>query len=113
MNIARKALEVLDRDGWIKYEAHGPNGHCSVGALETAREEIFESVTQKEKGALWDQYYLIDSLLENIVREQYPERLYSKKGLCDVAAFNDHIRTTFDDVRTVFEKTAVKFEEQA
>ncbi len=46
-------------------------------------------------------------LLGDLLREMYPKR-YDKS----IGFWNDHPDTTFDDIRTVFEKAAVRWDER-
>ena len=52
------------------------------------------------------------SRLGRVIWEQYPDRVWDNDDDMAVAHFNDHPDTTFDDVRTVFEKAAVRWDER-
>lgn len=92
-NPFEKVLDRLREKGWYKGGFTGPDGsQCVVGA---------------SRGICNTQFF---SLLEEILRDQYPDRLSGR--LRPTPNFNDHPDTTFSDVERVLEKAAVKWEEE-
>lgn len=112
MNVAetaRKALEILDRDGWCKFAVtwtsfqkqmypghHYPEGsHClsglwgeAVGIENAGNRELYEP-------------------LAAVVREQYPEYIPGidpNWPLTIIPAMNDALGITEADVRAILEK---------
>jgi hypothetical protein len=115
--IARGALEILDRDGWCKFFVTAPDPerypvwttgaragqHCVGGAWNLAH----------HRSDMWDTNdltYLVPLVAE--IRAQYPEMVAGAPqewgGMFPpvVAYWNNHDDVTEDDVRRVLEKIA-------
>lgn len=94
---------VTKRTQWTKYKIATPkqNRFCMVGWVGRIQQE------QHVHHA--DAFQAKDLLME-VIREQFPERL--KRFSENIPTFNDHPDTTFEDVRLVIEKAAIKEQEQ-
>jgi hypothetical protein len=93
---ARKALDILDREGWIQGSA-GPSGRCMGGAWA-------EALT----GDQWSLYRGADvKPLTEAIMAQYPGTTGRAAPAYDlVTRWNDVIGRTEDDVRAILEKLA-------
>lgn len=121
MNVARKTLEILNAFGWIKGSARSHDGYCAIGAMTVAMgswrcgvngPQKLPSPFNKEV-----EYVKAAERVRGIIKEQFPDRCFGWPAIefqpiRFVAAFNDHPDTTFDDVRMVLEKTAIKLDEE-
>lgn len=103
MNVFDQAVEVLNRRGWHQGGFVSDSGVCALAALNLA--EGLDMITGTAKSAL---------LLTDIVMERFPERvspmrheMYTALGSdamwldMVVADFNDHPKTTEEQVRTM------------
>ena len=113
--IARIALEILDRDGWCKGSvcidypgASYPLGsHCLGGAwaiaagteLHCDNAPLFESLIQ----VIRDQRPGIDDMIEDVFRGEL-----NLQDIRVITLFNDLIASTEDDVRVILEKIAAQ-----
>lgn len=107
MNNFDKAIEYLKVNGWTQghmyaYHKDGRKSACIMGAFE----QIYDSYNGM------DAYYKDLHRVEDVVREQFPERISdpTKAGF-KVAIFNDDRDTTYDDVIMVLEKASIKWDE--
>ncbi len=102
---ARKALEILDRDGWtqgtvarvIATTRWRAGSHCIGGAWNLAVHGT----------ARWAKNTTIYAPLVQVLRDQYPG--FSSESTWDVGyigAWNDRPDTTEADVRAILEKLA-------
>ena len=119
MNIAetaRKALEILDKDGWNKgsadknfiYSLDDPykvGSHCAGGAwakalgIEFHVENTVQLLPLIEM--IREQYPLIEEMIrEEVIFEGYPIRT--------ITMFNDMYSTTEADVRAILEKLTAR-----
>ena len=95
---------------------------CPYGAMAMVGREVITSARDSE---MCDRDAQI--ALAEVIQEQFPDRasgpviggepLYLKENLQDLVAntivwFNDHPNTTFDEVRVVLEKAAIRLEEK-
>lgn len=112
---ARKALEILDRDGWCKGEITWSGmmtkkggqfrigSHCLGGAWNLA---VTNETTWLQGEAA--HYY---APLIGVLREQYPEHFTGDERLWDIIPrVNDTTSTTEADIRAILEKLAAKEE---
>jgi hypothetical protein len=109
--IARDALDLLDRDGWCKWAAtmheqgigcrqYRKGAHCLGGAL---------SMAYGATADMWTCPQAVYQRVADLIGEQYPEWQEWKAGfpvVCTITAFNDHEDTTEADVRRILEKLA-------
>lgn len=127
-DIAREALEILDRDGWNKgsltrlsdegvppaWLAYKTGSHCIAGAWNLAQHghegwdlngvnyfPLYDMIK-----AQWPEYRSVNA-------ERYAEMLLVVPGLrissfiaCFIADWNNAVETTETDVRTILEKLA-------
>lgn len=108
----RAALEYLRVHGWTQHTIQGINGSvCINGALyytltEAERDEVNRISPEPPY------YFDADSLLLEIIREQYPN--FNGES---IFRFNDNCyfgtAVTQDDIERVLEKAAIKAEELA
>jgi len=92
-------LEILRRDGWCKGTVLNDSGErCLIGALKLS-----------PFAHPWDSRIIL--IVDEVVREQFPDRIGGYKGR-HIADFNDHPDTTFADVELVLEKAQLRFDEQ-
>jgi hypothetical protein len=99
MNVYEKALELLGEEGenWISGEYEDRGRYCLVGALNLAR-----------NGNAWNGVSSDFVSVMTVVREQFYTDPYEFESIED---WNDQNLRTFDDVRAVLEKAAIKEEE--
>jgi hypothetical protein len=100
--IARKALEVLDRDGWCKMALTWPGAgtHCIAGAANIAMHDTSDWAYDE------DEFY---DEAARIIRIQYPEYkddCTEFPGEVLVVEWNNSPGITEADVRAVLEKMA-------
>jgi hypothetical protein len=91
------------RNGWHKGGMYGEDGRsvCLLGAIDR--------VIARERGSLsssLDCFVVAGDTVLPVIREQFPDRLKPdrKAPKVGVARFNDHRKTTLDDVILVCEK---------
>lgn len=89
-------------EGWTKRQGvlaleDGSWAYCSMGVLGLCL------LVNRE---LWSSCCY---LLAETITEQYPDRIIEEA--IPITHFNDHPATTFDDVRVVFEKASLKFDQ--
>jgi hypothetical protein len=109
MAVFEQAAQYLRECGWIKGELGGEYGGpaCLVGACEAVSDyylftEHYQFTEQR-----------VVPILNKIVEEQYPDRLFDdEEDLVPAARFNDHPDTTLDDVVAVLEKAEVRYNER-
>lgn len=114
---ARKALEILDRDGWCQGEITwtgilGGRGdilkfklgsHCLGGVWNLA-------VTSETTWLSGERAHYYAPLI-TVLREQYPEHFSDNDRLWDIIPrVNDAASTTEADIRVILEKLAAKEE---
>lgn len=105
MNGIHKAADLIRKGGLSKRAYIRGASFCALGAL----------------GCSAVNSPLIQNLVADVVREQYPERIetlplsYLDRYLdcATIVTFNDHPDTTKDDVVAVLEKAAIKLDERA
>lgn len=108
-NPFRAALEWFGPNGerWGKGEFVLPNGtRCAYGALAEVLNVDIQSI-----GAL---PFIYEDQIDAAAEALYPDR-WGDEGLYGprkTAAVNDHDETTFDDIRVIFEKAAVRWDER-
>lgn len=108
---ARKALEILDRDGWCKgtlswRRPYRPSSHCLAGTWNMALYGDWAfPLEMADHGAEYEP-------LLAAIREQYPDMEEEAKedwhSLGLITWFNDRGRTAEADVRAVLEKLAAE-----
>jgi hypothetical protein len=98
-NVLQEAQEVLENDGWIKGNFSHLQGSrwqfCAAGAIDAVNyAKSFEAIR----------------LLSDVICEQFPDRRLggSINPLSIVTSFNDNLKTTKEDVISVFEKAQVR-----
>lgn len=118
-NLARKAIEALDKYGWHKGNWQGMDGSvCGYGAIRMSAYNggFFNTMCGDfEASRLADeQVHQAHRIASKIALEQFPERfaLVGGQRLRGFAIFNDHENTTLDEVILVLEKTAIKLDEE-
>jgi hypothetical protein len=90
MGDVNSVREYLDKNGWIQEDLYGyGDSACIVGAVS--------------KTSAWNAL----DFIEQVVLEQYPDRLGFKPVARPVVRFNDHPRTTYADVVAVMEKASI------
>lgn len=117
--VARRAIDALDERGWCQRTKLNDYGSvCAMGALGQA------SSGHPLQGVLREHHTVI-ARADEYAAELCPDRVddfvtygYRSDGimchaLSSVVRVNDHKDTTVEDVRTIFEKTALYFEEHA
>ena len=111
-----RGLERLEGgEKWIKSSLVGRDGtHCLLGALANTQSESDWKVFEKDP--------IISDAVEQVVSiifDQFPDLLdpddypTHTERIDAVWEFNDDPNTTFDDVRSVLEKAAIRFDEKA
>lgn len=132
-NVLRRALTLMGRRKWKKGGFVGQDGSvCLVAAVNSAlgltADEISEIDKRHRKAgstAKLREKALV--ALSDVVREQFPERTatgrHAAEGMppswrddiharCqDIYTFNDHAETTVEQVLSVLDKGAVRYEE--
>jgi hypothetical protein len=90
-------LDYLDEHGWCKYSfVDAEMRSCLAGAANRVINDLED----------WE------SRINSVIMEQFPERL--KAGFTRgtvIMLFNDHPLTTYEDVKAVVTKAAIKAEE--
>lgn len=87
MNVFDRAVELLEKDGWVQNKASGFDGsRCALAALEKARNEI-------DPDSFLADYEFILSV-PNLVR------------------FNDDRKTKYEDVITLLKDGSRRFEDR-
>lgn len=91
--------ELSKPDGWVKGDLGYPN--CAEGPV-CLRGALMRVCGQQEylSGVSTE----ADGRLDAIIREQFPERTGDEEWFSAVAPFNDHEKTTLNDVILVCEK---------
>ena len=89
---------------WTKFKLHTEKKtrSCLVGWVRKIENELgnqYQGDSIKAK-----------DLIMEVIKEQFPERL--NRFNQNIPSFNDHPDTTFEDVRLVIEKAAIKEQEQ-
>jgi len=95
----RGALKLLDGGrSWTKGAYWSPDGtkFCSLGAV-------------MEVGA-WQSAGIV-KILNDVAKEQFPDRIDGTVRKHVAAQVNDHLDTTWPDVERLFEKAILKAEE--
>lgn len=111
-NPIRKALENLPGHWHQGSLGDGNGNYCGIGHLKLAMFGENGLDYSGMKGEGWVKYAKI---MNDVAGEQYPERAREFSDLSlgpSFAAFNDHPRTTEDEVITVMEKAAILVDEQ-
>lgn len=112
-----KMLDGWKGEHWYQGGAVDPTGTkwCMLGrlserfhlqrmAFNTATEEYFLRFSADKA----------QDIVKEVIKEQYPDRCYigvNTTALPDIAHFNDHPDTTFEDVTRVLEKALVRASE--
>lgn len=98
-NPLRATLDGWNKDHWIKDSVRQGQRWCLIGRMHYVNH---------------DQWPATLGTLVGVILEQYPERVDPCYSIAELAIgdFNDHELTTFDDVRAVLEKAAVRWEER-
>ena len=98
MNKIREALNYLDGGArWHKGGLSDGDNRCLIGALMMVDGDD----------------YAIESVVEDVVLEQYADRInVIDNCLRPVAQFNDHPDTTWPEAERVMEKAAMKLDEE-
>ena len=86
-------------DEWIKGKA------CVLGAIAEARGE------NRLTWTMYDHDSSVLLTLSEVVDSQFHDRIGVQDGINKIWCFNDHPRTTYDDVRLVLEKAAIQLDE--
>ena len=118
MNIAetaRKALEILDRDGWNKGAAilnftypdspYRMGSHCVGGAWAKALGIEFHTKNTRQLLPLIEMIREQYSRIEELIRE---EAIFAGYPIRVITMFNDMDSTTEADVRAILEKLAAR-----
>lgn len=113
MNPFETTKAALKEKGHIKNDFWNDKGYCLMGAYNS-------SVVKDENEDAWEhaERRIRDiGILGGVCQEQFPDRMPSKAYEHSpggwMIAFNDHPETTVEDVFTVLDKAAVKWEEAA
>lgn len=119
MNALNKARAVLERDGWGQgdYET-GDGKHCAIGALAAiklvgATMDELRAVPYGKVANFLHAEVEIEALAE-VICEQYPDMhsISMEAPVHSVINFNDSPDVSKEDVIAIFEKAAVKLNEQ-
>ncbi len=104
-NPFRAALEWFGPNGerWIKGRTYDEEGNgCAIGGLAFTLRAL-------RRFSLYD---AARDLLNETAGELFPDRCTNYWGTSPAAQVNDHELTIFDDIRALFEKAAIRFEER-
>lgn len=105
------AIDLLaGGDKWRKGDLWDRNGnHCLLGAIKGVKSERGNTYYGFDKG---QRHYADAKAVAKVICELHPD-LYDESD--DVAttvySFNDNLDRTFDEVRTVLEKAAIRRDE--
>jgi hypothetical protein len=114
-DVLRRALAVLRERGLVKGHMQTADGRvCSYGAMSIALvgQADWQSVSKREREAQRGVGKPAQDLLEEVIAEQWPDRVGHAVDNCwAVVDFNNHPDTTQDDVEKAFEKAIARAEE--
>ena len=100
MNVIREAAHRLPGN-WHQGSIYGGHdNYCGLGWVDKVA---------KEQGV--DETWSLWTLMGEVAREQFPERINPFADEVAFAQFNDHRATTEDEVVAVMEKAAVRLDE--
>lgn len=108
MNPFQQAKEAIQAKGHIKEDFATDDGYCVMGAYNVVVEYNDEFRDDRTKKRVRDL-----RILGDICKEQYPDRMPFPQPTHGEAiiGFNDHPKTTEQDIYTVLDKAAMRLEE--
>lgn len=109
--VLRRAADVIRKRGHCKLAREDVQGRvCAAGAIGIAVSGSISTCLYKDEMCT-----RLLRVLGTVAAEQYPDRVYLLSGDDRVPAvrFNDHPVTRPEEVLAVFEKAAVRLEEEA
>lgn len=103
-----ETLDYLASRGWHKggFEA-ADGGMCMLGANRW----VHCGTTSILHPGLEDATRTDTEAMMAVIVEQFPDRIRSNSSIYQVADFNNHKDTTFEDVQRVLEKAAIRTDE--
>jgi hypothetical protein len=93
MNPILEIKNIIHRKGWIKHHRSDEAGHvCILGAIDYLPNPMMS----------------LNSAIRMSINELYPDRVSSLSG-GKISSFNDHPKTTIEDVDAVLQHAAEKW----